>query len=196
MLCTLMCTSRFCFPWSFVVSAFFIGFSFVGQSFFLVWFMCLFGVASVSGSYFLTFCTFSSDQPSKFPALMAFSYVDLTGYPHTVCIHLIAFLVDGKLYTMMSSSILWIALFVGFRDVQLWLCGITGTQYRPDLSCFPRRKALPWHVMSTSSSLMTTALLFVKININPLSANHCKISRFSQKMGIILEHNPKYLTSI
>lgn len=31
----------------------------------------------------------------KLPALMALIHVDLIGYPHTACIHLIACLMDG-----------------------------------------------------------------------------------------------------
>ena len=40
----------------------------------------------------------------KFPAAMALSYVDLTGYLHTACIHFIPCSVDGRLYTLLACS--------------------------------------------------------------------------------------------
>ena len=40
----------------------------------------------------------------KFPAAMALSHVDLTGYLHTACIHFIPCSVDGRLYTLFAFS--------------------------------------------------------------------------------------------
>ncbi len=58
--------------------------------------MCPFAVSVVSGLYFATFFSVSSGHPTKLPALIAFNHVDLTGYPQTACIHLMACSVDGK----------------------------------------------------------------------------------------------------
>ena len=48
--------------------------------------------------------TTRSGHPLKFPAVIALSHIDLTGYPHTACIHFIFCSVDGKLYTLFAFS--------------------------------------------------------------------------------------------
>ncbi len=52
----------------------------------------------------------------KFLAAMALSHVDLTGYPHTACIHFIPCSVDGRLYTLFAFS----------SECQAFLDGVLG----------------------------------------------------------------------
>ena len=110
-----------------------------------------------------------SGHPTKFPAAMALSHVDLTGYPQTACIHFIPCSVDGKFYT----------LFVFFSACRVFLDGIlgchcplfwmSGMRYRPCLSCTPMSSGAPLHLMRTSVSLCTVTPVLVKIDMVPSS---------------------------
>ena len=51
----------------------------------------------------------------KLPAWVALSQVDLTGYPHTTCIHLIACSVDGRSYTLLACLRIFFAFLYGGR---------------------------------------------------------------------------------
>ena len=118
----------------------------------------------------MTFCTVSSGQPMKFPAAMALSHVDLTGYPHTACIHLIPCSVDGRSYTLPAiSSALRFFLdgFSGCHCPRFWMSGM---RYRPCSSLTPTKSGALVHRISTSVSLWTVTPVLVKMEMVPSSA--------------------------
>ena len=103
------------------------------------------------------------------PAATAFIHVDLTGYPHTACIHLIACSVDGRSYTLFAcrrKSRCRLDPLLGCHCPRCWVSGI---RYRPCSSRLPIRIGSPLHVISTSSSLCTVTPSLVKIDIVPSS---------------------------
>jgi hypothetical protein len=100
---------------------------------------------------------------------MALSQVDLTGYPQTACIHLMACLVDGRSYTLLACRSSFHACLDGYLGCQWPRCCINGIRYRPWLYWMPMRIVSPFHVMRTSSSLNTLMPSFVKTKTVPSS---------------------------
>ena len=100
----------------------------------------------------------------KFPALIAFSHVYLTGYPHTACIHLIACSVNGKSQTLLACCSALFMRLLGARGCQLPCCCINGMQYCPLSSLTPISIGVPLHVMRKSFSLCTVTPSLVKID--------------------------------
>lgn len=148
----------------------FCGLGLVERMFLRVWFMCPFAVSVVSGYYFVTFFSVSSGHPTKFPALIALSHVDLTGYPHTACIHLIACSVEGKSYTLFALSRTCFAFLLGRLGCHCPFCCNSGILYLPCSSLTPMSIGCPLHLISTSSSLSTVTPPLVKIDMVPSSA--------------------------
>ena len=101
---------------------------------------------------------------------MARSHVDLTGYPHTACIHLIACLVDGRSYTLLACSRACIAFLDGFLGCHCPHRWMSGIRYRPWSLRTPMWIGFPLHMISTSCSLYTCIPSLVKIEIVPSSA--------------------------
>jgi hypothetical protein len=93
---------------------------------------------------------------------MALSHVDLTGYLHTACIHLMACLVDGRSKTLLACQSAFRACLDGRRGSQWPCCCINGIWYHPWLSRMPMRIGSPLHVIRTSSSLNTLTPSFMK----------------------------------
>jgi hypothetical protein len=100
---------------------------------------------------------------------MALCQVDLTGYPQTACIHLIACSVDGRLYTLLACCSAFRACLDGRRGCQWPCCCINGIWYHHWLSWMPMSIGSLLHVMRTSSSLNTLTLSFVNTKTVPLS---------------------------
>jgi hypothetical protein len=100
---------------------------------------------------------------------MALSHVDLIGYPHTACIHLMACLVDGRSQTLLACQSAFYACLDGHRGCQWPHCCINGIRYCPCLSRMLMRIGSPLHIMRTSSSLNTLTPSFVKTETVPLS---------------------------
>ncbi len=65
----------------------------------------------------------------KFPAAMALSHVDFTGYPHTACIHFIPCSVDGRSYTLFAFSSVCRALLVGVLGCHCPLFWMSGMRF-------------------------------------------------------------------
>ena len=105
----------------------------------------------------------------KFPAAMALSHVDLTGYPHTACIHFIPCSVDGRSYTLFAFSSACRAFLDGVLGSHCPLFWINGMRYRPCSTRTPMSIGAPLHLMSTSVSLCTVTPVFVKIDMVPSS---------------------------
>ena len=101
---------------------------------------------------------------------MAFIHVGLTGYTHTVCIHLIASSLDGRSYTLCSSCSCLITAFVGLRGCHCPWSWVNGIRYLPRSSFLPTRMVFLWHVMSKSSSLYSVTPSLVKMDKLPSSA--------------------------
>ena len=100
---------------------------------------------------------------------MALSQVDLTGYPQTACIHLMACLVDGRSYTLLACRSSFHACLDGYLGCQWPRCCINGIRYCPWLSWMPKRIGSPLHVMRMSSSLNTLMPSFLNTKTMPLS---------------------------
>ncbi len=100
---------------------------------------------------------------------MALSQVDLTGYPQTACIYLMACLVDGILQKLLACCSAVRACLDGRRGCQWRCCCINGIWYRPWLSRMPMRIGSPLHVMRMSSSLNTLMPSFVNTKTVPSS---------------------------
>ena len=105
----------------------------------------------------------------KFPAAMALSHVDLTGYLHTACIHFIPCSVDGRSYTLLAFSRACRAFLDGVRGCHCPLFWMSGMRYCPCFSCTPMRTGAPLHLMSTSVSLCTVTPVLVKMEMVPSS---------------------------
>ena len=105
----------------------------------------------------------------KFPAAMALSHVDLTGYPHTACIHFIPCSVEGRSYTLLAFSSACRAFLDGVLGCHCPLFWINGMRYRPCSSRTPMSSGAPLHLMSTSVSLCTVTPVLVKIEMVPSS---------------------------
>ena len=104
----------------------------------------------------------------KFLALIPLIHMDLAGEPHTMCIHLMACLVDGKLWTMFHCPSFIHAAFDGLRGCHCPFCWTNGILQRPLSSYTPMRIGDPLCVMSMSSSLFTVSPSLVKIEMFPL----------------------------
>ena len=100
---------------------------------------------------------------------MDFIHVDLTGYPHTTCIHLIAYSLDGRSYRLCACCCFLFACFVGLRSFYCPWYWFNGIQYLPRSYLLPMKMGILWHVMSTSSSLYTVTQSLVKVDMLPLS---------------------------
>ena len=111
----------------------------------------------------------SSGQPVKLPALTALIHVDLTGYPHTACIHLMACSIEGRSYTLLAFWSAALMRALGFRGCHWPFCCINGIRYRPCSSRVPISIGMPLHVMRTSCSLCTVTPSLVKIEMVPSS---------------------------
>ena len=83
------------------------------------------------------------------PAPTAANHVDFTGYPQTVCIHLIACSVDGKSYTLLACCNIFCACLDGLRGRHYPRCWINGRRYRPLSSGAPISIGLPLHVINS-----------------------------------------------
>ena len=105
----------------------------------------------------------------KFPAAMALSQVDLTGYPHTVCIHFIPCSVDGRSYTLFAFSSACRAFLDGVLGCHCPFFLMSGMRYRPCLSRIPMSNRAALHLMSTYVPLCTVAPVLVKMEMVPLS---------------------------
>ena len=99
----------------------------------------------------------------KFPAAMALSYIDLTGYPHTACIHFIPCYVDGRSYTLLAFSRDCRAFLDRVLGCHWPLFWMSGMRYCPWSSRIPMSIGAPLHLMSTSVSLCTVTLVLVKM---------------------------------
>ena len=97
--------------------------------------------------------------------------MDLTGYPHTACIHFIACSVDGRSYTLLASRNIRLAFLEGLRGCHCPLVCTRGMRYLPFLSLTPINSGSPLHVISISSSLYTATPLFVNTDVVSSSAN-------------------------
>ena len=111
----------------------------------------------------------SNGHPVKLPALTALIHVDLTGYPHTACIHLMACSMDGRSYTLLAFWSAALMRALGFRGCHCPFCCINGMRYRPCSSRVPISIGMPLHVMSTSCSLCTVTPSLVNIEMVPSS---------------------------
>ena len=78
---------------------------------------------------------------------MARSHVDLTGYPHTACIHLIACSMDGRSYTLLASWSAFLAFFDGHCGCLCPLCCTSGIWYCPCSLRLQMRIGSPLHVI-------------------------------------------------
>ncbi len=105
----------------------------------------------------------------KFPAAMALSQVDLTGYPHTACIHFIPCSVEGRSYTLFAISSACQAFLDGVLGCHCPLFWTSGMRYHPCSSRTPMSSGAPLHLMSTSVSLCTVTPVLVKIDMVPSS---------------------------
>ena len=105
----------------------------------------------------------------KFPAAMSLSHVDLTGYPHTACIHFIPCSVVGRLYTLLAFNSACRAFLDGVLGCHCPLFWMSGMQYCPCSSCTPMSMGAPLHLMSTSVSLCTVMPVLVKMEMVLLS---------------------------
>ena len=101
---------------------------------------------------------------------MDFNHVDLTGYLHTACIHMIASYLDGWLYTLCASWSFLIVSIVGLRGFHCPWSWVNGFHYLPHSSLLPIRMGLFWHVLSVSFSLYTVTTSLVKMDTLPSSA--------------------------
>ena len=106
----------------------------------------------------------------KFPAAMALIHVDLTGYPHTACIHLMPCSVDGKSYTFPAISSALRFVFDGVSGCHCPLFWVSGIRYRPCSSRTPMNMGAFLHRISTSVSLCTVTPFLVKMDMVPSSA--------------------------
>ena len=106
----------------------------------------------------------------KFPAAMALSHVDFTGYPHTACIHLIPCSVDGKSYTLFAVSNFRRSFFDGVRGCHCPRCCMSGMRYRPCSSRIPISIGAFLYLINTSVSLCTVTPVLVKMEMVPSSA--------------------------
>ena len=131
--------------------------------------MLPFGVSVVTGSYFFTFRMLRSGHPMKFHAAMALSPVDLTGYPHTACIHFIPCSVGSRLYTLLALSSVCCEFLDGVLGCHCPLFWMSGMWYRPCSSRTPMSIGALLHLMSTSVSLCTVTPVLVKMEMVPLS---------------------------
>ena len=104
----------------------------------------------------------------KFPAAMALSHVDLTGYPQTACIHFIPCSVDSRLYTLLAFSRACQAFLDGVLGCHCPLFWMSGMWYCPCSSCTPMSSGAPLHLMSTTVSLCTVTPVLVKMEMVPL----------------------------
>ena len=103
----------------------------------------------------------------KFPAVMALSHVDLTGYPHTACIHFIPCSVDGRLYTLFAFSSACRAFLDGVLGCHCPLFWMSGMRYCPCASRTPMSSGAPMHLMSTSVSWCTVTPVLVNMEMVP-----------------------------
>ena len=95
--------------------------------------------------------------------------MDLTGYPHTVCIQLMDSSLDDRSYTLCACCSFLFASFVVLRGCHCPLFWVNGMRYLPRSSLLPMKMGFLWHVISTSSSLNTVTLSLVKMDTLPLS---------------------------
>ena len=107
----------------------------------------------------------------KLPALIAFSHVDFTGYPHTACIHLIACSVEGKSYTLLACSNACLAFFDGVV-VAIGLAFVLMVFDTVHVHhVYQLIVVSPLHLIRTSSSLNTDTPSLLKIDTVLSSAN-------------------------
>ena len=93
--------------------------------------------------------------------------MDLTGYPQTACIHLIASYLDDRSYTLCDSWSCLLAAFVGLHGCHCPWYWVNGIRYLPRSSLLPMRMGFFWHVMSTFSSLCIVTPSLVKMETLP-----------------------------
>ena len=103
----------------------------------------------------------------KFPAAMALSHVDLTGNPHTACIHFILCSVDGRSYTLLAFRRVFRAFLDGVLGCHCPLFCMSGMRYYPCSSRTPMSIGALLHLMSTSVSLCTVTPVLVKMEMVP-----------------------------
>ena len=101
----------------------------------------------------------------KFSAAMALSHVDLTGYPHTACIHYIPCSEEGIPYTLLAFSREFCVFLDGVLGCHCPLFWMSGMRYCPCLSCTLMSSGAPLHLMSTSVSLCTVTPVLVKMEM-------------------------------
>lgn len=112
----------------------------------------------------------SKGHPTKFPALIALIQVDLTGYPQTACIHLMACSVEGKSYTLFACRRTCLAFLLGLCGCHCPCCCVSGILYLPCSSHTLMRIGSPLHVIKTSFSSKRVTPSLVNMETVPLSA--------------------------
>ena len=101
----------------------------------------------------------------KFPATMALRHVDLTGYPHTACIHFIPCSVDGRLYTLLACNRGCQAFLNKVLGCHCFLFLMSRMQYWQCLLFTPMSIGSPLHLMSACVSLCRVTPVLVKIEM-------------------------------
>ena len=100
---------------------------------------------------------------------MDFIHMDLTGYPQTVCIHLIASSLDGRPYTLCAIWSYLLADFMGVCGCHCPWSWVNGIRYLPRSSPLTMIIGFFWYVMLTSSSLCIVTPSFVNMDKFPSS---------------------------
>ena len=108
---------------------------------------------------------------------MALIQVELTGYPHTACIHLMDSSVDGRSHTLCACCSFLLGSFVGLHGCHCpWSC-VNGMRYLPRSSPLPIIMGFLLHVINTYSSLYFLTPSLEKMDMLPSSAVFPKLIR-------------------
>ena len=100
---------------------------------------------------------------------MALIHVELTVYPHTACIHLMASYVDGRAYTLWACWRYFLFLFVGLLGCHCPWAWVNDMRYRPCSSLLTMRIGSIWHEINASFSFYIVTPSFVKMGTLPSS---------------------------